>query len=142
MNELRLTYSQLAQMEAHVQACLPEEACGLLAGSTEVVREVIPIPNQARSPFRFRMDPKEQLRAFEHIESNGWELLAIFHSHPAGPAHPSATDIAEAAYDAVSIIWSPRDGTWQARAFSVHDGVASEVKLLVADAGAGSAAAR
>ncbi len=111
----------------------------MLAGSNEIVREVIPVRNQARSPFRFRMDPQEQLRAFNWIEARGWELLAIFHSHPAGPAHPSATDIAEAAYQVIHMIWWRRDGLWHAKAFSIHDGVASEVKLYVTDTEAGSA---
>jgi proteasome lid subunit RPN8/RPN11 len=79
------------------------------------------------------MDPREQLRAFERIEAGGWDLLGIFHSHPAGPDHPSATDIAEAAYDVVQIIWSPRAGGWNARAFSIRDGHLFEVKLYVAD---------
>ncbi len=135
MTPLRLTRGQLAEMQAHVQDRLPEEACGLLAGLDGIVRAVMPVRNQARSPFRYRMDPQDQLRAFQRIESRGWELLGIFHSHPAGPVGPSATDIAEAAYDVVYIIWSPLDGTWKAKGFSIRDGAASEVELSVADDG-------
>ena len=138
VTSLRLTRSQWEEMQAYVQRCLPEEACGLLAGSHETVVEVIPIQNTAHSPSRFRMDPREQVRAFERIEAQGWELLGIFHSHPAGPDHPSATDIAEAAYDAVNVIWSPGAGGGTARAFSIRDGSVSEVKLYVSDGEPGS----
>jgi proteasome lid subunit RPN8/RPN11 len=131
VSQLQLSHGQFAEMQAHVQGCLPEEACGLLAGLDGVVREVIPVQNQARSPFRFQMDPHEQLRAFQHIESRGWELLGIFHSHPAGPPGPSATDIAEAAYDVVHIIWSRDNATWQAGGFRIQDGAASKVELSV-----------
>lgn len=138
MIEFRLTRSQLTEMRAHVQACIPEEACGLLAGLHGGVTEVLPIRNVAASQVRFRMDPVEQLRAFEHIEAQGWQLLGIFHSHPAGPPRPSVTDVAEAAYDVVHLIWSPFEGEWQARGFLIHDGVISEVELYVADRESGS----
>ena len=36
----------------------------------------------------------------------GSMLIGIFHSHPAGPETASVTDIAEAAYEVVSVIWS------------------------------------
>lgn len=133
MSELRLTQAQMTEMRAHIQRCRPEEACGLLAGQDGTVRAVLPIKNQAGSPVRFRMDPVEQLRAFDRIERQGWELLGIFHSHPAGPPRPSATDIAEAAYDVVHIIWSPRQGSWEANGFSIRHGLVSDVKLYVSD---------
>ncbi len=138
MKGIRITRRQLDQMREHVQNCLPAEACGLAAGSQGIVHEVIPIRNMAESAVRFRMDPVMQLQAFQRIENQGWELLGIFHSHPAGPPRPSETDVAEAAYNVVHIIWSPRDGGWEANAFLIRDGAASEVKLEVADDEPGS----
>ena len=116
-------------MRIHVEACLPQEACGLLSGIGDDVQEVIPISNQAASPVRFRMDPLEQLRALDRIESQGRDLLGIYHSHPAGPDGPSATDIAEAAYRAVYIIWSRSRGNWAMKAFWIEGDSFSEVKL-------------
>ncbi len=133
VKQLRLTPAQLAEMRAHVVACLPLEACGLLAGSNGVVHEVIPVTNEAGSRVRFRMLPGEQLAAFEHIEAEGQDLLAVFHSHPAGPPGPSQTDIAEAAYQAAHIIWSPGEAHWEAHAFWIEGGSVSEVELYVAD---------
>ena len=121
-------------VQAHIESCLPLEACGLLAGKGEIVQQVLTVTNQAKSPVRFRMDPFEQIRAFERIESSGLDLLGIFHSHPFGPEAASATDIAEAAYAVVHVIWSMQTGAWKARGFWFEDGRASEVELVLSAA--------
>ncbi len=109
----------------------PLEACGLLAGKNDSVEAVLKVRNAAQSPVRFRMDPQEQYNAFEWIETNGLDLVGIYHSHPSGPEIASATDIAEAAYDVVHIIWS-RDGQkWSARAFWIEGGEATEVAMKI-----------
>ena len=118
-------------MRAHIENNVPLEACGLLAGKNDSVEKVFLITNQAQSPVRFRMDPTEQLHAFDWIDSNGLELLAIFHSHPAGPETVSATDLEEAAYPVVNIIWSRNNGSWQARGFWIEDGRVTEVELRI-----------
>ncbi len=118
-------------MRDHVTRQAPMEACGLLAGENAQVEKVFLIRNQAQSPVRFRMDPKEQLDAFEWIDSNGLELLGIFHSHPAGPAEVSNTDIAEAAYPVVHIIWDGSNGQWNARGFWIENRKAIEVSLEI-----------
>lgn len=120
-------------MIRHVDAQKPLEACGLLAGKFNRVEKVILVRNQAQSAVRFVMDPYEQLRAFEWIESQSLELVGIFHSHPAGPGTVSATDIAEAAYEVVQLIWSLPNGQWQARGFWLENGQAREVTLLITD---------
>lgn len=118
-------------MLLYVDSHVPLEACGLLAGTDNRVEKVIGIPNQAQSPVRFVMDPYEQLKAFDWIEANGLDLLGIFHSHPAGPETASATDIVEAAYEVVHVIWSRIEDRWQARGFWIENGWASEVSLRI-----------
>ena len=118
-------------MRVHVKNNAPLEACGFLAGKNDSVEKVFLITNQAQSPVRFRMDPTEQLHALDWIDSNGLELLAIFHSHPAGPKTVSVTDIEEAAYPVVNIVWSPRNGSWQARGFWIEAGHVTEVELQI-----------
>jgi [CysO sulfur-carrier protein]-S-L-cysteine hydrolase len=93
---LSLDKEHLGEMIRHVDAHAPLEACGLLAGRGARVEAVLPIANAEQSPARFRMDPIEQLHAFEWIDTHEFELLGIFHSHPAGPEAVSLTDIAEA----------------------------------------------
>lgn len=120
-------------MLQHVEQHAPLESCGLLAGKDDRVEKVLIVRNQAQSPLRFVMDPYEQLEAFEWIESHGLDLVGIFHSHPAGPETASATDIAEAAYEAVSVIWSRTNGRWNARGFWLADGQAINVPLVFGD---------
>jgi proteasome lid subunit RPN8/RPN11 len=115
---------------SHVEACLPEEACGLLAGTGSRVLQVIPVENSIHSEIRYRMDPVEQLRAFQFIEEQGLELIAIFHSHPQGPDRISQTDIAEAYYpETATIIFYPQGREWQARAYKINQSQASEIPL-------------
>jgi [CysO sulfur-carrier protein]-S-L-cysteine hydrolase len=122
---------QYADMLQHVTEHAPLEACGLLAGKNGRVEKVLPIRNQAQSPVRFVMDPYEQLQAFEWIDSQELDLIGIFHSHPTGPEMVSATDIKEAAYEVVHIIWSHLDRAWRPRGFWIQDGQAYEVTLSV-----------
>ena len=133
MQSLSLTKEQLQKMITHVDSHVPLEACGLLAGNNSKVEAVLEVTNQARSAVRFVMDPIEQLKAFEWIESNGLELIGIFHSHPTGPETVSPTDIADSAYAVVNIILARMDNAhaWCARGFWIVDGAFSEVTLKV-----------
>jgi proteasome lid subunit RPN8/RPN11 len=100
----------LNQMLDHLHACYPWEGCGLLAGDEMgVVTAVYPIDNILQSPTAYEMNPHQQIEALLALEAAGWQLLAIYHSHPQGPELPSATDIALAFYpEAVNIIVSLR----------------------------------
>jgi proteasome lid subunit RPN8/RPN11 len=131
--ELTIRKEHWQTMREHVDRHLPLEACGLLAGKHDRAERVIPVRNQAQSATRFVMDPYEQLRAFDWIDSHGLELIGIFHSHPTGPDSVSATDIAEAAYEVVHLIWSRTHGPWQARGFWIENGRAREVVLRILD---------
>lgn len=128
---LKMKPEHLRTMRRHVAAQAPLEACGLLAGKQDSVESVIRVRNADRSPVRFRMDAQEQYNAFEWIDANGLDLVGIFHSHPSGPETVSPTDIAEAAYDVVHIIWAGTNGTWSARGFWIENGQATEVTLQV-----------
>ena len=129
MYSLKLTTEQLQRMVAHVDSLAPLEACGLLAGKDSRVESVIGVTNQAQSPVRFVMDPIEQLHAFEWIDSQGLDLLGIYHSHPAGPETVSPTDIADSAYAVVQVILSRVEGSWRARGFWIESGGYHEVPL-------------
>ncbi len=131
MKSLSLTNEQLGRMTVHANKNAPLEACGLLAGLDSKVESVIEVTNQVQSAVRFVMNPIEQLKAFEWIESNHLNLVGIFHSHPAGPETPSATDVAESAYAVVCVILSRKNGTWIARGFWIENGSFSEIPLQI-----------
>ncbi len=128
---LKLKPAHWQEMRRHVAAQAPLEACGMLAGKQDSVETVLRVRNAEQSPVRFRMDAQEQYNAFEWIDANGLDLVGIFHSHPSGPETASPTDIAEAAYDVVHIIWSRPERTWNARGFWIEKGEVTEVTLQV-----------
>ncbi|NPV66825.1 MAG: M67 family metallopeptidase [Anaerolineae bacterium] len=122
---LSLPVAMVEAMIAHARQVYPDEACGLIGGIGTEGRMIWPIHNVADDPMvRFRMAPDEQVRALAAFEGRGWELIAIYHSHPTGPPRPSDTDIAEAQYPAAFYIiisladlihpavtvWTIRDG--------------------------------
>jgi proteasome lid subunit RPN8/RPN11 len=133
MHPLTLTKEQYQKMIVHVDSHAPLEACGLLAGRDSKVEHVIEVSNQAQSTVRYVMDPIEQLHAFEWIDSNGLDLIGIFHSHPSGPETVSPTDLAEAAYAVVYVILARVDNThaWSIRGFWLENGKYSEVVLRI-----------
>ena len=130
---LTLKRAHIFAMQRHITNEAPLESCGMLAGKAGFVELVLPVKNAAESKVRFLMEPRAQLRAMQQIESDGLELLAIFHSHPKGPSAPSPTDIQEAAYPVVNIIWSKAGRRWQARGFWIEAGKVDEVALMVLD---------
>ena len=82
-------------MIEHARDCYPEEACGLLAGYPDGrLTKAYPLTNIAHSPVNYVIDPSEHFGAMRHAESEGWELVGVFHSHTHSPAYPSSTDVA------------------------------------------------
>ncbi len=128
---LVLKRAHMFAMQRHINNEAPLEACGLLGGKEGAVELVLAVKNAAQSKILFRMDPKAQLRALEQIETESLELVAIFHSHPRGPSVPSPTDIQEAVYPVVNIIWSKAGRRWQARGFWIEDGHAIEIPMTI-----------
>ncbi len=114
--------SIVAGMRRAVEAALPEEACGLLFGRGQRVDRAAAIENELHSRLRFRLEPRAQLSAMQSAEDDGLELLGIYHSHPEGPAQPSATDLQEAAYPeaAYLIWWRSSSGSWQCSLYWLH----------------------
>jgi proteasome lid subunit RPN8/RPN11 len=76
------------------------------------------------------MNPQQQLDALLDMEQNGWDLLAIYHSHPHGPELPSHTDILEHFYpDALCMIWSKGTAGWVCRAFQIQNGNLNNIEI-------------
>jgi proteasome lid subunit RPN8/RPN11 len=118
--EIWLSKEHLNQMREHVHDSLPEEACGLVAGQERQVVCVYPVENILHSPVRFRMNPEIQIKVFMEMERKNWDILAIYHSHPEGPEHPSPTDIVESSYpQAVHLIWFRAAGQWRCRGYFI-----------------------
>ena len=86
----------------HAKSCVPEEACGLIAGvkngDDKEIKKVYILTNIDHSNEHFSLDPKEQLAAVKDMRANGLVPLGNWHSHPSSPSRPSDEDI-KLAYD-------------------------------------------
>jgi proteasome lid subunit RPN8/RPN11 len=122
----------------HARAELPNEACGLLAGSVAggLVTRFHPARNAEASPLRYNVDPEDLVRITFAIEDAGEELVAIFHSHTLSPAVPSATDRRTAMYpDAIYLLVTLADPdappARALRAWRIYGGQSFEVPLTI-----------
>jgi proteasome lid subunit RPN8/RPN11 len=142
-SQLVLCKSHHQVMLDHLLTCLPEEGCGLVGGQFGPdgarAQAILPVTNELHSPVRFYMAPLEQLKALSWLDENELELVAIFHSHPAGPPGPSPTDLAEFAYPGVLyLIFSPAGGSgpavpasWQASAYWITESDRSVARVAL-----------
>ena len=93
---IKLKKSDFEKMLRHAESELPNEACGLIAGTVEGdnkdVREVYLLTNIDKSNEHFSLDPKEQLAAIKDMRSKGLVPLGNWHSHPESPSRPSEED--------------------------------------------------
>ena len=129
---MRLTVALRDEIIAAAGAALPNEAVGLLVG-VEGPDRYIAMVNAAASPYRYSIDPAEQLRAWTELDVRGESVWSIVHSHVASPAEPSATDV-ELAYfpESLYVIVSLADPAQPViRAWSIRDGTVTEVSLLL-----------
>ena len=93
-----LNTSAFVAMTAHARVHLPEEACGLIAGTVsesgdKFIQKVYYLENVDHSPEHFTICPQDQLSAVKDMRRNGFQLLGNWHSHPQTPARPSEEDI-------------------------------------------------
>ena len=118
-----------------LRGALPNEGCGLLvadrvAADGGVPTRFVGMRNAAASPFRYLMDPQEQLRVMLEIDDADEVVWAIVHSHVASPPRPSATDVGLAAYpDALYVLCSFAAEPPELRAWTIVAGVVAEVAL-------------
>lgn len=119
----------------HLAQLSPDaEICGLVGGKNGVPNRCYPVENIAGQPqSRYLLDAKQQISAMKTMRDNGEELFAIYHSHPAAPAEPSAYDLEQAAYeDALYLIISLNTkGVLEMRGFKISRQTATEVPLTL-----------
>lgn len=99
MKHVRLPRPLVNRILALAQSSPDKEVCGLVSADDNQRLRCIPIANVAAQPERlFAMDPVQQIDAMRQMREQDERLFAIYHSHPTGPAEPSATDIDRAGY--------------------------------------------
>ncbi len=112
-----LTSALVEALLAEAAAARPDEACGLLLGSGSLIAAHLPAANVHPTPrTHFEIDPQVLIDAHRAMRSGGARVAGYYHSHPVGPAQPSATDRALAARDGLiwAIVGEERVALWRA----------------------------
>jgi proteasome lid subunit RPN8/RPN11 len=131
---LHLSDELAAQMLGAAARAFPLECCGLIEGVRIKdgwrVTALHEAANMAEEPARrFLIDPQRQfdlMRALRALRASETRIIGCFHSHPAGPPEPSATDRAQALED--DFLWLIAGGsdesgfTLQAYVFTEQSG--------------------
>ena len=129
---VRLAAGTREQMVRHAYDCHPEESCGLLAGPGDGdVQRVYPLTNILHSSTNYTIDPKEHLAAIRHADSEGMEIIGVFHSHPHTVGYPSVTDVSLAPDPTwlYVLVGMEEFGSPTVRGFRITGGVITEEEL-------------
>lgn len=119
-------------MLAHCKEGLPNEACGILAGSGSEVSNIYKMTNIENSPVSYFMDSEEQFKIMKEIREKNFSMIAIFHSHPSSAAYPSQRDESLAFYDDATYVIVSLIGTEPVvRGFSIREGKIQEIEIIV-----------
>lgn len=133
MLKLEIPSDIYEQMLDQAKAEAPIEACGILAGRDGAVRRMYKMTNTEAREDHYTMEPAEQFAAVKDMRTAGLNMLAIYHSHPATAARPSAEDVRLAfTSDIAYVIISLQEaGAPVARGFVVENGRASDIPLNI-----------
>lgn len=127
-----------------MRADAPYETCGMIGGRGGRAEKIYPIPNIAENRVKhYLMEGSAQIRAMQDMDDNGYDILAIYHSHPVSPPYPSPTDLRDAwdadlqepRYpDTLYMIMSQRQpDTPEIRAYQLYDQRITEIPLEIRD---------
>ena len=130
--DLQLSPGILEQVTQHARQAYPKEGCGLLTGSGAAER-FIAMKNRSGSMAEYEMDPAELIHVLRELRDSGERLVAIYHSHPHGPAELSRRDIEQAYYPEVAqLLVSLADlERPQVAAFRIIDGLPLPIEVHV-----------
>ena len=128
---MQISKTLLNKLQHYALAEHPNECCGILAGENNTIKQIYPVTNTYRSPYRYLMDPQEQFEVIRDAEKRGFDILGFYHSHTNSPAYPSATDVRLATWpDAYYLLVSLLDKSApEIRLFSILDGEVSEKQV-------------
>lgn len=138
---LFLPAKTLAEVLEHCRDAYPHEACGIIAGpagqptGTGAADRVIRITNVAVvKQVGFEFDQAEQLATYVDMDTRGEDPIVVYHSHPAGPAIPSPTDVQGAAGSSSRLlIVSMTHPDGDVRSWQIVDGQPVEEEIQVVD---------
>ena len=128
---MKIRQDVIARIVAHAVEELPNECCGLLIGSSDIVEDATRARNLKRSRTKFQVEPADHFAAIRKARAAGLEVVGAYHSHPSGPSGPSDTDRARLTDPSMfHIIVSLAHGTKTVRAFRLVDGNFSPLEIV------------
>jgi len=101
----------VVHIQNHGCETYPDECCGALIGTDNVVTECRSLPNATKEGprRRFLVKPDDYREAERHAMQCGRDLIGFYHSHPLGNVEPSPADVEGASYrEFLYVILSPR----------------------------------
>lgn len=96
MDTIIIPSAVLTSIVEHAKRDAPNECCGLLVGSAQAIDQAVETRNARSSPTRYLVDPEDHFALIRTLRGTSREIVGAYHSHPASPARPSPTDLAEA----------------------------------------------
>jgi proteasome lid subunit RPN8/RPN11 len=126
---LRLPASIRDAIVAHARRDHPDEACGVVAGSSyDDPTRFVPMLNAARSPTFYEFDSIDLLKLYREMDDRDEVPAVIYHSHTATEAYPSRTDISLAQEpEAHYVLVSTREpDSEEFRSYRIVDGTVAE----------------
>src|SRR5207253_7226608 len=104
----------------------------MLSGRGARALSSYPLRNQSPQPeTRFFAAPEDIFKAMRRMREARENLLAIYHSHPRGPAQPSASDIEMAFYPEAVYLIAALNPQWELRAFRIRHQTVTEVAIEI-----------
>lgn len=98
--DIRVSRPVLEALLIEAARAMPEECCGILLGHDRLIVKSRAAANVAPERRRhFEIDPQALVDAHRAARNGGPQILGYYHSHPTGPAEPSATDRTQSAGD-------------------------------------------
>ena len=132
--ELRINPDVYDGLVAHARREAPLEACGYLGEREGLSVRQYTMRNIDESGVHFTFDPQEQFDMVRTARAEGLKMAAVYHSHPATPARPSAEDI-RLAYDPrlSYVVISLCQECPAVRSFRIVNGVATEQPISIVE---------
>jgi proteasome lid subunit RPN8/RPN11 len=119
---MQTTPNILDRIRSHGADAYPEEGCGFLLGTmTDDGENRVTALHRATNRRSERRTRRYELTADDYrdadaaAQTQGLDVVGVYHSHPDHPARPSETDLEEATFPGYTyVIVSVRDGTPEA----------------------------
>ncbi len=133
---VHISSSDISEIVRHCIDEMPNEACGLLIGSGDIIHLVRSAQSQRPSPYEFTMEPKDILTIDQEADTKGLEIVGLYHSHTMTDAFPSPTDIAACPDDRwFHFLVSLKNEPYKVSAYRIVDRTVEVVAILLSDCG-------